>query len=116
MDIFGFSADMLPKLRLLFSGYYVPKFCKLSAQIFAQILRDFDARLARHLILECKTIRKRAETRFCALRNNAGRLHAIFVRAARRFFSEILQFFRASWAQNLCDPDAGRFFFPFFWI
>ena len=25
-------------------------------------------------------------------------------------FSETLQFFRASWAQNLCDPDAGRFF------
>ena len=23
MDIFGFSADMLPKLRVLFSGYYV---------------------------------------------------------------------------------------------
>ena len=23
MDIFGFSADMLPKLRLLFQGYYV---------------------------------------------------------------------------------------------
>ena len=34
----------------------------------------------------------------------------IFVRAARRFFSGILQFFRASWAQNLRDPDAGRLF------
>ena len=26
MDIFGFSADMLPKLSLLFSGYYVSSF------------------------------------------------------------------------------------------
>ena len=25
------------------------------------------------------------------------------------FFSGTLQFFRASWAQNLRDPDAGRF-------
>ena len=27
---------------------------------------------------------------------------------ARVSFSDILQFFRASWAQNLRDPDAGR--------
>ena len=26
MDIFGFSADMLPKLSLLFSGYYVTEY------------------------------------------------------------------------------------------
>ena len=54
---------------------------------FAQNLRHLDAGLARYLALECKPIRNRAATRFCALRNNAGRLHAIFVRAARRFFS-----------------------------
>ena len=33
------------------------------------------------------------------------------MRAARRKFSENLQFFRASWAQNLRDPDAGRLLF-----
>ena len=74
------------------------------------MLRDFDAGLARYLIIECKPIRKKAATRFCVLRNNAGRLHAIFVRAARRFCSGILHFFRASWAQNLRDSEVGRLF------
>ena len=35
----------------------------------------------------------------------------LFVRAARRNFSETLQYFRTSWAQKLRDSDAGRFLF-----
>ena len=77
--------------------------------IFAQNLRDFDAGLARHLILECRPTRKRAAKKFCRLRNHASRVHAVFVRAARRIFSGTLQVFRASWPQNLRDPDAGCF-------
>ena len=33
------------------------------------------------------------------------------MRAAHRIFSGILQFFRANWAQNLRDLDAGRLLF-----
>ena len=33
------------------------------------------------------------------------------MRAAPRIFSETSQFFRAIWAQNMRDPDAGRLIF-----
>ena len=82
-------------------------FCK----IFAQNLRDLDAGLARYLALERTSTRKRAATKVCGSCNHAGRIYATFLRAACRKFSETLQFFRASWAQKLCDPDAGRLFF-----
>ena len=38
----------------------------------------------------------------------AGDFTQFFMRAAPRIFSETSQIFRASWAQNLLDPDAGR--------
>ena len=79
--------------------------------VFAQNLRHLDAGLARYLALERTPTRQRAATKFCSSRNHAGQVHAAFVRAARRNFSETLQFFRANWAQNLRDPDAGRFLF-----
>ena len=79
--------------------------------IFAQNLHHLDAGLARYLALERISNRTSTSTKFCASRNHAGRVHAPSVRAARRNFSGILQFFRASWAQNLRDPDAGRFLF-----
>ena len=82
-------------------------FCK----IFAQNLRDLDAGLARYLALERTSTRKRAATKVCGSCNHAGRIYATFLRAACRKFSETLQFFRASWAQKLCVPDAGRLFF-----
>ena len=88
-----------------------PEILQIFRPIFAQTLRDLDAGLALYLALERTPTRKRAATKFCGLRNNAGRVHAIFLRAARRSFSENLQFFRASWAQNLRDPDAGRLLF-----
>jgi len=55
MDIFGFSADMLPKLSVLFSGYHVTDIAKNRQQfraslkqIFAlKILRMFDVRRVR---------------------------------------------------------------------
>ena len=88
-----------------------PEILQIFRPIFSQFLRDLDAGLALYLALERTPTRKRAATKFCGLRNNAGRVHAIFLRAARRSFSENLQFFRASWAQNLRDPDAGRLIF-----
>ena len=82
--------------------------------IFAQNLRDLDAGLTRNLALERTLTHKGAATKFCGLRNNAGRVPAIFVSAARRNFSGTSHFFRASWAENLqCDtgpsPDACFF-------
>ena len=88
-----------------------PKSLQNFRPIFAQILRHLDAGLARNLALERITIQKRAATKRCGLRNHAGRVHAVFMRAAPRIFSETSQFFRASWAQNLRDPDARRLIF-----
>ena len=76
---------------------------------FAQDLRHLDAGLAIYLALERTPTRTRAATKFCASRNHAGRVQATFARAARRKISGTLQFFRASWAEILRDPDAGRF-------
>ena len=88
-----------------------PEILQIFRPIFAQTLRDLDAGLALYLAFERTPTWKGAATKLCGLRNNAGRVHAIFVRAARRKFSGNLQFFRASWAQNLSDPDAGRLIF-----
>ena len=85
-------------------------FCNFFRANFAQILLHLDAGLARYLTLERTPTRQTAATKFSSSRNHAGQVHATFVRAARRNFSETLQFFRANWAQNLRDPDAGRFF------
>ena len=82
-----------------------PEILQIFRTIFAQNLRHLDAGLARHLSLERTPTQKRAATKFCGSRNHAGRVHATFVRVT-------LQFFRASWAQNLRDPDAGRFLYP----
>ena len=85
------------------------KFCKNYFRAnFAQNLRHLDAGLALYLAFERTPTWKGAAIKLCGLRNNAGRVQATFVRAARRKFSGNLQFFRASWAQNLRDPDAGR--------
>ena len=73
-------------------------------------MRDLGAGLALHLAVERAPTQKRGAANFFGLRNNAGRVHAIFLRAARRKISGNLQFFRASWAQNLRDPDAGSLF------
>ena len=90
-----------------------PKILQNFRQIFAQILRDLDAGLARNLALERTPTPKRAARRSCSLRNHAGRVHAVFMRAAPRnlIISETSQIFRAIWAQNLRDPDAGRALF-----
>ena len=85
-----------------------PVILQIFRPIFAQTLRNLDAGLALYLAFERTPTWKGAATKFCGLCNNAGRDHAIFVRAARRKFSENLQFFRASWAQNLREPDARR--------
>ena len=88
-----------------------PEILQIFRAIFAQNLRHLDAGLARYLAFERTPTRKKGATNFCGSRNHAGRVHATFVRAARRNFSETLKFFRASSAQNLRDPDAGRYFF-----
>ena len=74
-------------------------------------MRDLGAGLALYLALERAPTQKRGAAKFVGLRNNAGRVHATFLRAARRKFSGNLQFFRASWARNLRDLDAGRLLF-----
>ena len=102
-----------PNARIFFCA----RACRISGNLqifranFAQNLLHLDAGLARYLALERTPNRKTAATKFCSSRNHAGQVHATFVRAARRNFSETLQFFRANWAQNLRDPDAGRFLF-----
>ena len=99
----NFCARGVPDFRILILQNF--------RAIFAQNLRHLDAGLARYLAFERTPTRKRDATKFCGSRNHAGRVHATFVRAARRNFSETLQFFRANSAQNLRDPDAGRFLF-----
>ena len=69
-----------------------PEFLQIFRAFFAQNLRHLDAELARYLALERMPNRKRAATKFCGSRNHAGRVHATFVRAARRNFSETLKF------------------------
>ena len=76
--------------------------------IFAQNLRDVDAGLASYLSLKRISARKRNTMKFYGSCNHAGKAHATSVRAARQFFSGTSQFFRASWAEKLRDPDAGR--------
>ena len=88
-----------------------PEILQIFRAIFAQNLRHLDAGLARYLALERTPTRKRAATKFCGSRNHAGRVHATFARAARRKIPGTMQFFRASWAEILRDPDAGRFSF-----
>ena len=61
-----------------------------------------------YLVFERTPAQKRAATKSCGSRDHAGRVHATFVRAAHRKFSETLQFFCASCAQNLCGADAGE--------
>ena len=70
-----------------------PEFLQIFRPIFAQILRNLGAGLALYLALERMPTRKREATKFHGLRNNAGRVHAIFLRAARRKFSGNMQFF-----------------------
>ena len=75
------------------------------------MISALDSRFTEYLALERAPTQKRGAAKFFGLRNNAGRVHATFLRAARRKFSGNLQFFRASWAQNLRDLDAGRLIF-----
>ena len=70
-----------------------PEFLQNFRPIFAQILRDLGAGLALYLALQRAPTQKRGAMKFFGLRNNAGRVHAIFLRAARRKFSGNLQFF-----------------------
>ena len=70
-----------------------PEILQIFRAIFAQNLRHLDAGLARYLAFERTPTRKRAATKFCGSRNHAGRVHATFVRAARRNFSETSKFF-----------------------
>ena len=75
-------------------------------------MRDLGAGLALHLALERAPTQKRGAAKLFGLRNNAGRVHTIFFCARRaENFPEICNFFRASWAQNLRDPDVGRLLF-----
>ena len=77
----SFCARSVPDFR---------NFCK----IFARVLRNhLDAGLALYLALERTPTRRRAATKLCGSRTHAGRVHATFVRAARRNFSETFKKF-----------------------
>ena len=73
-------------------------------------MRDLGAGLALYLAFERATTCNKGVTKFCGLRNNADLVRAYSARSAPKFFGN-LQFFRASWAENLRDPDAGRLLF-----
>ena len=64
-----------------------PEFLQMFRLIVAQILRDLDAGLARHLALQRNSTRQRAAAKFCSSRNRAGQVYATFARSARRNFS-----------------------------
>ena len=70
-----------------------PEILQIFRAIFAQNLRHLDAGLARYLAFERTPTRTGVATKFCGSRNHAGRVHATFVRAARRNFSETSKFF-----------------------
>ena len=86
-------------------------FCKF----FARFLRKFCVISTLHsrFILHWNAYRlaKELQQTFEGLRNHADRVHAVFMRAARRKFSGILQFFRASWAQICVIPTLDACFF-----
>ena len=78
-----------------------PEILQIFRAIFAQNLRHLDAGLARYLALERTPTRKRAATKFCGSRNHAGRVHATFLRAARRIFSESFKFLSREFGAKL---------------
>ena len=87
-----------------------PEFLQILRAIFAQNLRHLDAGLARYLAFE----HTRDATKFCDSRNHAGRVHATFLRAVHRNFSETLQFFHflARVGRKICvNPTLDAFFF-----
>ena len=89
------------------------KFCiEIFRAIFVQNLHHLDAGLARYLELEHTPTRNRAATKFCGSRNHAGRVHAIFVRAARRNFSKTFKISFARVGRKMCViPALDAFFF-----
>jgi len=79
---------------------------------FCEKMRHLDAGLARDLAFECTLTRKKScfeVLRFAKPRWRSSR--RFYARGALKFFRDFAIFFRASWAQNLRDPDAGRFLF-----
>ena len=103
------AAHALRVHAIFVRGAGFPEILQIFRAIFAQDLRHLDTGLASSLQSERTPTRKRAATKFCASRNHVGRVHATSARVARRKISGTLHFFSASWAQNLRDPDAGRF-------
>ena len=78
-----------------------PEILQIFRAIFAQNLRHLDAGLARYLAFERTPTLQRAATKFCGSSNHAGRVHATFVRAARRNFSETLKFLSRKFGAKL---------------
>ena len=89
-----------------------PEILQIFRAIFAQNLRHLDAGLARYLAFERTPTRKRAATKFCGSRNHAGRVHATFVRAARRiFFGNFATLSRELGAKKVVMPTLDDRFF-----
>ena len=89
-----------------------PEILQIFRPIFSQFLRDLDAGLALYLALERTPTRKRAAKKSYAVRAiTLADFTQLFCARRAETFSETLQLFRASCAQNLWDPDAGRLLF-----
>ena len=96
--------------------FFVRGTCRISGKLqffranFAQNLLHLDAGLARYLALERTPTQKKELHRRSAVRaTTLAEFTQLFCARRAEIFSGTLQFFRASWAQNLRDPDAGRF-------
>ena len=89
-----------------------PEILQIFRALSAQNLRHLDAGFARYLALERTPTQKKscnegprfAQPRWPSSRNFCAR-------GAPKFFGNFNFFFRASWAQSLRDPGAGRFIF-----
>ena len=115
-------SDVVRYAQLTIDGckhFFVRGACRISRnfaiffKIFTQNLRDLDARLARYLALERPSTRKKELQRRFAVRTPtlAEFMQPFCARRAENFRKHCNFFARVQWAQNLCDPDAGRWFF-----
>ena len=94
-----FCARAVPDFRTIskFFARFLRKICVISTLDARVILHQNARRLGQEL------------QRSSALRATKLADSTQLLRAARRKISGTLQFFRASWAEILRDPDAGRF-------
>ena len=70
------------------------------------IISTLDSRII--FVLSARRLGKELHLSFAVRATTLAEFTKLLCARRAEFFSEILQFFRASWARNLRDPDAGR--------